>query len=197
MHGAGTAILLFGNDVREEARAAYESWHAGHHVPQRLTVPGLLGAIRFRLSGQGSPEYLTLYRLSDIDVLESPEYRALIEHPDAETLAMRPNLAAPRRFVASVGRVPVIPEGFAMRAIEADQPFEAARDGQVIVIEGALMTGQRNHPIMGAAPLPSGFLQLSLAPAERLAAAPVAHGRPIGGLYRPIDRFGLETKLLR
>lgn len=194
MDPAGTTILLFGNDVREEARAAYEHWHAGHHVPQRLTVPGLLGAIRFRLSGHGSPEYLTLYRLRDPDVLESPEYGALINQPDAQTLAMRPNLIAPRRFVARVGTVPALPEGFAMRAVESQQPLQAASDGELIVITGQLVADQRNHPIMGAAPLPSGYLQLRLGPVERLESDSLPEGKVIGGLYLPIDRFGREAQ---
>lgn len=194
---AGTTILLFGNDVREEARPAYERWHAGHHVPQRLTVPGLLGAIRFRLLGQGSPEYLTLYRLRDPDVLESPEYRALIDHPDAQTQAMRPNLTAPRRFVARVGQVPAIPEGFAMHALESQQPFEAEAEHDLIVIQGKLVTAQRNHPIMGAAPLPSGYLQLCLGPVERLEHRPAPNGHLIGGLYRPLDRFGFDAECMR
>ena len=197
MHSAGTAILLFGNDVQNAARAAYERWHSGHHVPQRLTVPGLLGAIRFRLSGHGSPEYLTLYRLRNPDVLDSPEYHALIDHPDAQTLAMRPNLTAPRRFIAKTDHVPAIPEGFAMRAAESQQPLKAAPDGDFIMIEGKLIVDQRNHPIMGAEPLPSGFLQLCFGPVERLEGHHLPKGKVIGGLYLPIDRFGLETQYIR
>lgn len=192
MRGSGTAILLFGNNVLEPARAVYERWHAGHHVPQRLTVPGILGAIRFRLSGQGSPEYLTLYRLRDADVLESAEYRALVEFPDEPTLAMRPNLYAPRRYVAQVGLVPAIPEGWSMRAFEGDHLQPDTRDQDLVVIEGDMLAGQRNHPIMGTIPLPSGRLRLCFGPAEWLQGMGPGRGKPIGGVYQPIDRFGSD-----
>lgn len=200
MSAKGTAILLFGNDVRPEARAAYERWHAGHHVPQRLTVPGLLGAIRFRLAGPGGPEYLTFYRLAQAEILEGPAYRALIETPDAETLAMRPNLLAPRRLVMQAGPVPAIPEGFAMLVEQApaDRPFPQARRVAEMVIEGPLVTAQRNHPIMGGEGLPAGQLRLVFAPAERLAEWNTPEGATrLGGLYQPLERFGIEAGSLR
>lgn len=191
----GTAILLFGNDVNEEARAAYEHWHSRHHVPQRLTVPGILGAIRFRLAGRGSPEYLTLYRLRDVSVLESPRYRALLDHPDPPTREMRPKLAQPRRFVASVGSVPLIPAGFLMQARQGRNVIEARAAKDQVTMEGPLVGDQRNHPIMGAEPLPEGYLQLRFARPGEFSEREDAALLPIGGLYSPIDRFGLDAHL--
>jgi hypothetical protein len=196
MQAHGLAILLFGNDVHEEARPAYESWHAGHHVPQRLTVPGILGAIRFRAEGKGSPEYLTLYRLQDADVLESTDYRMLVENPDPPTLAMRHNLTALNRFVATVGPVPGIPAGFAMRAGHATRPYPMAQCQHEVQMTGPLIAGQRNHPIMKAALLPDGYLQLRFAPPDSLARLDADGAMPIGGLYLPVDRFGLDVRLL-
>ncbi len=193
MGETGTAILLFGNNVREEARAAYESWHSSHHVPQRLTVPGILGAIRFRLAGPGGPEYLTLYRLRDARVLDSPEYRALLEHPDPPTLAMRPNLLAPHRYVARTALVPALPDWFAMRAEHARWPFGTIEPPEQLMITGPLVADQRNHPIMGAEPLPEGYLRLRFSRAERLE-PPEDEASAIGGLYRSLDRFGFDAR---
>jgi hypothetical protein len=93
-----TAFLVFANDVDPARREAYECWHGGHHVPQRLTVPGILRATRYRAAAGGSPEYLTVYDLADIAVLDQPAYRRLAEQPDAVTLAMRPHLRQPLRL---------------------------------------------------------------------------------------------------
>ena len=51
-----SAFLVFANDVVPEQRAAYERWHGGHHVPQRLAVPGILRATRYQAVGGGSPD---------------------------------------------------------------------------------------------------------------------------------------------
>ncbi|PPD15535.1 MAG: hypothetical protein CTY25_06105 [Methylobacterium sp.] len=196
----GSAVLLFGNDVREGARAAYERWHSGHHVPQRLTVRGILGAIRFRHAGAGGPEFLTFYRLAKAEILEGPAYRALIETPDAGTLAMRPNLRAPRRLVMRAGPVPAIPEGFAMvvEQAPADRPFPRTRWRAAVVIDGPLVTAQRNHPIMGGAELPAGHLRLVFAPAERLSEWTTPAGATrLGGIYQSLDRFGVDVGSLR
>lgn len=93
-----SAFLIFANDVDPAQRQAYEHWHGGHHVPQRFTVPGILRATRYQAVGGGSPDYLTVYDLADIAVLNSPEYRRLAEQPDAVTLAMRPFLRNPVRL---------------------------------------------------------------------------------------------------
>jgi hypothetical protein len=93
-----TAFLVFANNVTPAQRSTYESWHGAHHVPQRLTVHGITGATRYQALGIGSPEYLTLYHLSTLSVLDSAAYRALVDEPDSRTLAMRPHIRAPLRF---------------------------------------------------------------------------------------------------
>lgn len=92
------AFLVFANDVDPAHREAYEDWHANHHVPQRLTVPGILRAQRYRRSGEVGRAYLTVYWLNAIAALADPRYRRLVERPDAPTIAMRPHLRAPVRL---------------------------------------------------------------------------------------------------
>jgi hypothetical protein len=189
----GGAILLFGNDVTPHKRAEYEHWHAAHHVPQRLEVPGILGAIRFRSAGALTPNYFTFYRLASVEVLESDAYRALVERPDAETLAMRAHILRPLRFVARVERIPSIPPDSWMVVETAPTSF-AWPARAPCTIEGRLVDGQRNHPIMGEAKLPRGMIRLSFAPVEFLEAH-LPEGRPgqMGNYFRPLDRFGLDA----
>lgn len=189
----GTAILLFGNDVTPHKIAEYEHWHAAHHVPQRLEVEGILGAIRFRSAGCHAPGYLTLYRLACVDVLESAQYRALVEQPDAETLAMRSHLIHPQRFVAEIGVVPPIPREAWMMVEQSPLPFVQPASAP-LSIEGRLVDQQRNHPIMGDAKLPGGMIRLGFASRDFFEALcpEGSQGRP-GPCFYPLDRFGLDS----
>jgi hypothetical protein len=189
----GAAILLFGNDVAPQKIAEYEHWHAVHHVPQRLEVEGILGAIRFRSAGNHTPKYLTLYRLASVDVLESAEYRALVERPDAETLAMRPHTLRPQRFVAEVGAVPPIPHGAWMLLERSLSPFVEPASAP-LSIEGRLVDQQRNHPIMGDAKLPIGMIRLGFASRDFFKEH-LPEGLPgwPEHCFYPLDRFGMDA----
>lgn len=100
--GAG-AVLALWNDVDEEVAADYEDWHANEHVPERLTVPGMLGARRFEADGRRSrPRFLTLYALHDAQVLQSAPYLRLLSHPTPASARMRPHLRNLSRWVCRV-----------------------------------------------------------------------------------------------
>lgn len=163
-----SAFLVFANDVVSEQREAYESWHGGHHVPQRLTVPGILRATRYQTSG-GSPEYLTLYDLADIAVLASPAYRRLAEQPDAVTQAMRTHLRDPLRLACCAlvgadcphGEVLIMlrmPDASVARAAEwlATEKTATIRLGRTAPDAGG-------HPIMKQAGMPEEAVALVFA----------------------------------
>lgn len=98
--GAAQALLALWNDVDPAVEAAYEDWHAREHVPERLTVPGFLWALRYARDGAGAlPRYLTLYGLRDARVLESPAYQRLLQQPTPASRAMRPALRRLTRWV--------------------------------------------------------------------------------------------------
>ncbi|WID98110.1 hypothetical protein QO058_07675 [Bosea vestrisii] len=171
-----SAFLVFANDVVSEQREAYESWHGRHHVPQRLTVPGILRSTRYRTSG-GSPEYLTVYDLADIAVLASPDYRRLAEQPDAVTQAMRPYLRNPLRLACRAligadcphGEFLVIlrmPDASATRAAE----WMAAKKPATIRL-GRTAPDAGGHPIMKQAGMPEEAVALVFAATFRAARA--------------------------
>jgi hypothetical protein len=174
---ASSAFLVFANDVVSEQRDAYERWHGGHHVPQRLTVPGILRATRYQASGAGSPEYLTVYDLADIAVLASPAYRRLAEQPDAVTQAMRPYLRNPLRLACRAlagadcphGGVLImlrVADATAMRAAEwlAAEKSAAIRLGRTAPDAGG-------HPIMKQAGMPEEAVALIFAATSEAARA--------------------------
>lgn len=98
--GAATALLALWNDVDPLREAEYNEWHAREHVPERLTVPGMVWALRYiRVEAGPTPRYLTLYGLRDTDVLDSAEYRRLLAEPSPASRAMRPALRNIARWV--------------------------------------------------------------------------------------------------
>jgi len=146
-----TALLALWNDVDPALDAAYNDWHAHEHVPERLTVPGILWALRYAASAGAAdapmPRYLTLYGLRDAQVLSSAPYRRLLEHPTPASRAMRPALRRLSRWVCSldiddgIERFPHL----ALRTTGRSAPTPARPAG------GALLVATR---IPEAAPLP-------------------------------------------
>lgn len=101
---AGTgAVLALWNDVTPDVDAEYNAWHASEHVPERLTVPGMLWGRRYRrLCNSDAPRYLTIYGMRDAQVLESDAYRLLLSRPTPMSARMRPHLCNLSRWVCDV-----------------------------------------------------------------------------------------------
>ena len=88
----GTAFLALWND-RSEGRDDYEAWHSREHIPERLTIPGILAGRRY-VDGKGPlPPYFTFYPLESLDVLSSAEYVDLVNRPSSWSRSMRPALS--------------------------------------------------------------------------------------------------------
>lgn len=86
------AFLAMWNSCNPE-RSDYDAWHTLEHVPERVDVPGFLGARRY-VDGKGSlPEYFTIYDLSSLGVLDSEPYRALLSQPTPWSRDMRPDIS--------------------------------------------------------------------------------------------------------
>jgi hypothetical protein len=88
----GEAVLALWNDVEASRKREYDAWHTREHVPERIAVPGMLGARRYVRTRGRLPEYLTLYALETTEVLRSEPYRTLLDNPTPWSRAMRPSL---------------------------------------------------------------------------------------------------------
>jgi len=103
MPDEATALLALWNDVAPALEQDYNEWHAHEHVPQRLTVPGILWGWRYRRAEAASmPLYLTLYGLRDAAVLEGEAYQQLLREPTPLSQEMRPALSNLSRWVCSL-----------------------------------------------------------------------------------------------
>ncbi len=103
MADAATALLALWNDVDPAFDAAYNDWHANEHVPERLTVPGIVWGRRYgSVRAVAMPRYLTLYGLRNADVLDSAPYVRLLNEPTPTSRAMRPRLRNVSRWVCTL-----------------------------------------------------------------------------------------------
>lgn len=88
---SGGAVLALWNGVEAARTREYNAWHTREHVPERISVPGMIGARRYVKSSGPLPDYLTLYTMNDTGVLKSEVYRSLLENPTDWSRAMRPS----------------------------------------------------------------------------------------------------------
>lgn len=87
MTTSAAAALLLQFDIAEAARDEHDAWHTHEHMPERLALPGFLRGSRWTALGDG-PRYVVLYEVADLDVLDSPAYRARLDAPTPWTAAM-------------------------------------------------------------------------------------------------------------
>lgn len=133
-----TALLALWNDVDPAQDAAYNDWHAREHVPERLTVPGMAWALRYRCLNEPAPmpRYLTLYGLRDAAVLDSAPYQRLLAEPTPASRAMRPALRNLSRWVCTLDAQQGIERfaGLAVRtaARDAAEPAAASEGGALL-----------------------------------------------------------------
>jgi hypothetical protein len=120
------ALLALWNDVDPAFDADYNDWHANEHVPERLTVPGMLWGRRYGHVGADAvmPRYLTLYGLRNAAVLDSEPYLRLLREPTPMSQRMRPLLKNLSRWVCRLDEEAGLDGGNPL----AVWTFEAAED---------------------------------------------------------------------
>jgi antibiotic biosynthesis monooxygenase (ABM) superfamily enzyme len=73
----GECLVAVYADVTPGMEAEYNRWYDTRHIPQRLAVPGYLGAARYERTAQGNTRYMAFYELANPGVLQSPAAHAL------------------------------------------------------------------------------------------------------------------------
>ncbi|CAH1672405.1 hypothetical protein [Chelatococcus asaccharovorans] len=91
MNLRGKGALALWNGIDPARRAEYDLWHTREHVPERVAVPGMIGARRYVHVAGPLPEYLTLYDMADTHVLSSEAYLRLLNNPTPWSKSMRPS----------------------------------------------------------------------------------------------------------
>jgi hypothetical protein len=87
---AGLGAVIIWNDIAPAARDAFFEWHARQHMPERLNVPGFNRGRRC-IAVDATVEFLTLYEVADLAVLDSETYRTRLANPTPWSLQVMPH----------------------------------------------------------------------------------------------------------
>jgi hypothetical protein len=87
----GSAFLALWNDIEAAREAEYNLWHTREHVPERVSIPGILSGRRYVAHDATLHRYFTLYELEAAAVLSSAAYRKVVDGPTSWSRSMRPS----------------------------------------------------------------------------------------------------------
>jgi hypothetical protein len=74
MSKKGRAIFLVYTDLSDSKyEEEFNAWYDTEHIPELLSVPGILDAARY-VAEKGGPKYLAAYELESIDVMQTPAF---------------------------------------------------------------------------------------------------------------------------
>ncbi len=142
---AGNAAVIVWNDIAPELRNEFFEWHSRQHMPERLALPGFLRGRRCIALGEGV-EFLTLYEVRDLDVLDSDPYRTRLANPTAWSAKVMPgfrnNVRGGCRVVMSHGHV----MGGIVQTLRVDVDGEQARAEMLAKLAGTILPELLERP---------------------------------------------------
>jgi len=95
-------LLAVWNDIAAEDEAEFNKWYVEEHVPERLGIPGILNARRYR--DAASPlSYAAIYDLASAAALAAPAYLERLANPTPRTRAIMPRFRNMTRAVCEIG----------------------------------------------------------------------------------------------
>ena len=140
----GEALLLLWNDIAPSVEPEYNRWHSREHVPERVSVPGILAGRRYVRAAEGNdprdPKYLSLYELESTAVLSSPRYLSLMDYPSPWSKKMRPHFSKIRRIACQRSASNTQGIGGCIRAIPIERTVESPEDllGRCMNVDGMI-----------------------------------------------------------
>ena len=87
----GDGLLLVYSDVAPEHLEEYNRWYNEEHIPERLSIPGVLDAARYEAT-QGGPRYLAVYELSTPQAWHSEAWQKWLREPTPWSRRMSPGV---------------------------------------------------------------------------------------------------------
>ncbi len=94
----GTGLLVIWTDVAPEYEAEFNEWYDREHVPQLLTIPGILTGRRYQ-AVEGKPKYIAIYEMTDENVWKSDAFRQVRENPTDWSRKMIPQFRNTQRGI--------------------------------------------------------------------------------------------------
>lgn len=98
------AMLVTQSDIPAHMEEDYHAWYDQEHIPERLVLPGFLGASRYEVIGTGV-RFFARYHLEDLSTLEQSVYLQMIKEPSEWTNRIAGALTTMTRYVTRVDSI--------------------------------------------------------------------------------------------
>ena len=69
----GRGIFMVYVDIDAQHAPEFNKWYNEEHLPELLSVPGILSAARYE-AVKGGPQYLACYELESVAVMRTPAF---------------------------------------------------------------------------------------------------------------------------
>ena len=89
----GRGLLMVFADVPAEVEEEFNRWYDEEHIPERLSIPGVLNAARY-VAVRGGPKYLACYELSEATAWYSDAWQYHLNNPTEWSQRMSPGIVA-------------------------------------------------------------------------------------------------------
>jgi hypothetical protein len=113
----GDGLLMVYCDVAAEHDDEFNRWYNEEHIPERLAIPGVLNAARYR-AVEGGPTYLACYELASPDAWYTDVWQERLQHPTVWSKRMAPSVIGTSNIRNLYRRV--YPEQLLKETAEAD-----------------------------------------------------------------------------
>lgn len=87
----GRGLLMVYTDVPAEHEEEFNRWYDEEHIPERLSIPGVLNAARY-VALQGGPKYLACYELNEPEAWQSDAWQYCLNNPTEWSKRMSPGV---------------------------------------------------------------------------------------------------------
>ena len=113
----GRGMLMVFTDVAPEVEEEFNRWYNEEHLPERLSIPGVLSAARYE-AHQGGPKYLACYELDRAETFHSDAWRHQHENPTEWSQRMSPSVVG-QNYIRNLYRL-IFPDELPRETAEGD-----------------------------------------------------------------------------
>jgi hypothetical protein len=98
----GDGLLMVYSEVPAKHEEEYNAWYDTEHIPERLSIPGVLNAARYQ-AVEGGPKYLACYELHSPETWHSDAWQKWLNNPTPWSRRMSPTVIA-TKFIRNLYR---------------------------------------------------------------------------------------------
>jgi hypothetical protein len=153
-------------DVSVEHEEEFNRWYDEEHIPERLSIPGVLNAARY-VAVRGGPKYLACYEIVAPETWHSDAWQYYLNHPTEWSKRMSPSVIGDNYIrnlyrliypddvpeaTANAEMAPALLVGRMEVPIELDEVFNAAYDAERLPLYYTIpgyIRGRRWEVLMG------------------------------------------------